>query len=135
MKRYTVDANALVRYCLGVLPERTNELFATAARGELALETPVIAAVEAAFTLDRRDSIRDIPVPIDAAQALSVFEALPMTITEDTHTDARGLLEHLDLFPSQMHDAMIVSNHVNRGTDAIITSDGKMAERFPTVWD
>jgi hypothetical protein len=34
-----------------------------------------------------------------------------------------------------MHGAMIVANHVNRSTDAIITDDGRMADNYATVWD
>ncbi len=87
------------------------------------------------FIMDRRDEIEDVPVPVDAEQALNVFEQLPASIVEDTQADARELLSHLSTFPSQMHDAMIVANHVNRNTDAIITSDDKMADNYPTVWN
>jgi predicted nucleic acid-binding protein len=135
MKRYTVDANALIYFSVGLLPSATHEQFRKAAEGKVTLEVPTIALVEAMFIMDRRDEIEGISVPVDAEQALNVFEQLPVTIVEDTHADARELVSHLSVFPSQMHDAMIVSNHANRNTDAIITSDGKMADNYPTLWD
>jgi predicted nucleic acid-binding protein len=135
MKRYTVDANALIYFSVGLLPVEAHEQFRKAAEGKVTLEVPTIALVEAMFIMDRRDEIESISVPVDAEQALNVFEQLPVTIVEDTHADARELLSHLRVFPSQMHDAMIVSNHANRNTDAIITSDEKMADNYPTLWE
>lgn len=134
MKRYTVDANALVDFTLGLLPDRAHTQFRAAADGRVTLEIPVIAAIEAMFVLDRRNELQDIPIPFDAEDALRWFEQLPATFVEDTHADARELLAHLSVFPSQMHDAMIVANHVNRSTDAIITDDGKMTDNYATVW-
>ncbi len=135
MKRYTIDANALIYFSVGRLPPAARERFTDAAEGKVTLELPTIALVEAMFIMDRRDEIEDIPVPVDAEQALTVFEQLPVSIVEDTHADVRELLSHLSVFPSQMHDAMIVANHANRNTDAIITSDDKMADNYPTVWN
>jgi predicted nucleic acid-binding protein len=135
MKRYTVDANALVDFTLGILPDTAHEQFRAAADGRVTLEIPVIAAVEAMFVLDRRDELQGTPIPFDAEDVLRWFEQLPATFVEDTHADARELLSHLSTFPAQMHDAMIVSNHINRSTDAIITDDEKMADHYPTLWD
>lgn len=135
MNRYTLDTNALVYFAVGILPEPARAQFREAAAGKVALELPVIAAVETVFVFERRDEVQNIPIPIDGDDALRVIESLPVTIVEDTHADARELVEHLDRFPAQMHDAMIVSNHVARDTDAIITSDEKMARRFPVLWD
>ncbi|PSP98320.1 hypothetical protein BRC89_08290 [Halobacteriales archaeon QS_4_70_19] len=134
MKRHTVNANALIYFSVGILPTAAHEQFRKAAEGKVTLEVPTIALVEAMFIMDRRDEIENIPVPVDAEQALSVFEQLPVTIVEDTPADARELPSHLGVFPSQMHDAMVVSNHANRNTDAIITSDEKMTDDYPTVW-
>jgi predicted nucleic acid-binding protein len=134
MKRYTVDANALIYFSVGLLASAAHEQFRKAAEGKVTLEVPTIAPTPAMFIMDRRDEIEDIPVPADAEQALNVFEQLPVTIVEDTHADARELLSHLRVFPAQMHDAMIVSNHANRNTDAIITSDERMADHYPTLW-
>jgi hypothetical protein len=135
MKRYTVDANALVDFSLGILPDAAHEQFRAAADGRVTLEIPVIAAVEGMFVLDRRDELQGITIPFDAEDALRWFEQLPATFVEDTHADARELVSHLQTFPAQMHDAMIVSNHVNRSTDAIIIDDEKMADNCPTLWD
>ena len=135
MDRYTVDAAALIRRALGVLPDLAADLFKQARAGRTALEAPIIAATEAIFFIDRRDEAHGTTLPLDAAGALAGFNTYPVTFIDDTEADMRELVTHTDLFPSQMHDAMIVSNHVNRGTDAIITSDGKMDKRFPTIWD
>jgi predicted nucleic acid-binding protein len=134
MRRYTVDANALIYFSVGLLPSAAYEQFRRAADGKVALQVPTVALVEAMFVMDRRDEIQGVPVPIDADQAFGVFEELPVDIVDDTHADARELLSHLDVFPSQMHDAMVVANHVTQETDAIITSDEKMADNYPTVW-
>jgi hypothetical protein len=95
---------------------------------------PVTAVVETVYTIHRRDHVHNVQVPLSGPDALEVVEELPLTVVKDTHADARELLSHLAIFPSQMHDAMIVSNHANRNTDAIITSDGKMAGNYPTIW-
>lgn len=134
MKRFTVDANALVDFGLGILPQPAYDQFRAAGDGRVTFELPVIALVEPVFVLDRRDELHGISIPFDAEDALRWFEALPLTIVDDTHADARELISHLDPFPAQMHDAMIVSNHVNRNTDAIVTDDDTMAQQFETVW-
>lgn len=133
MKRFTVDANALVGFSLGILPQPAYDQFRADGDGRVTLELPVVAIVEAVFVLERRDGLHGISIPFDAEDALRWFEALPLTVVDDTHADARELISHLDLFPAKMHDAIVVLNHVNRNTDAIITDD-KMAQRFETVW-
>lgn len=134
-QRYTVDASALIYFAVGRLPDPAIEAFRAAVDGEVTLELPVIAAVEAMYVIDRRDSVQNTEIPIGAEEALAAFESLPVTVVDTTHADASKSLDQLDAFPAQMHDALIVASHETRDTDAIVTSDDAMAEQVPTVWD
>lgn len=134
MKRYTVDANALIDYFLGILPTSAHQQFGAAADGRVTLELPAIAATETIYIIERRDELHGIPIPIGAGTARQWIDGLPLNIVEDTYADFREVVNQMAQFPAQIHDAMIVSNHLNNGTDAIITDDEKMEEEFPTIW-
>lgn len=139
MKTYTVDSVALIHYLLDILPEGAQDVVEEAERGEVALELPAIVLAETAYILRKRDEIRDESVsevtePDDVRSVLDAIEhESPIDLVRTDHGELRYLAARMDEF--SIHDAMIVASHESRGTNAILTKDGVIADSdVSTIW-
>jgi len=136
VKPYTVDTSALLVYLVDALPAGADHVFQRAEANEVSLELPTVAAVETLYRVKKGVTVRGTEVsgdPVEFADALET--KLPVTVVEDDEELLKSIPALMEPFPSQMHDAMIVGSHQRRETEAIVTSDDKMAEEFPTIWE
>jgi hypothetical protein len=135
VETYTVDASALLVYLVDALPPAADRVFSRAEVGETTLEVPVVAAVETMYRAEKGVTVRGTTVAADAADIVTAFEEfLPVVVVDDEASLLRSVLPLMDGFPSQMHDAMILASHRNRGTDAVVTADGEWDAHAETVW-
>lgn len=135
MKAYTVDTSVLLVYLVDALPAEADHVFQQAEANEVSLELPTVAAVETLYRVKKGVTVRGTDVsgdPVEFADALET--KLPVTVVEDDEGLLKSIPALMGLFPSQMHNAMTVGSHQRRGTEAIVTSDSKIAEEFPTIW-
>ena len=135
MERYTLDANGLLYYLGDVLPERANEIFEAATAGDVVIELPAIAAVEALYIVRNREQIAGQKLnatPKDVMDALDTH--LPVRVVDLSMTDVRKVGEWMDVFTKQIHDALIVASHEVNDREAVISSDPKIADHVETVW-
>lgn len=140
MKSYTVDSVALIHYLLDILPERARAAVEDAESGDANLELPSIVLAETSYILRKREEIRGMSVeevaePEDVRSVLDAIEReSPIELVRTDYGELRRLAERMDEF--SIHDAMIVASHERRGTDAILTKDGVIADSdVPIVWD
>jgi hypothetical protein len=134
---YTADTNSLLFYIADVLPESADAVYEDALNGEATILLPPIAAAEAAYILNNREEIRGIPLRSDAEDLVTALdEFLPVTVTRSDMADIQAMLHWTDVFPKQLHDALILASHEARDTDAIITNDPQIHDAgVPTVWE
>lgn len=137
VETYTADANSLLFFIADVLPAPADDIYTAALAGEATILVPPIAAAETAYILNSREEINGIPIRAtdeDFVRALDNF--LPVTVSKTDVDDIRAMLNWTDIFPKQIHDALVLANHEARETKAIITSDQKMRElqAVETVW-
>jgi predicted nucleic acid-binding protein len=134
---YTADTNSLLFYIADVLPAAADSVYRDALNGDATIQMPPIAAAEAAYILNNRDEIRGIRLRADAEELVTALDNfLPVTVARSDMADLRSMLNWIDTFPKQIHDALILANHEARDTDAIITNDSQMHDaKVPTVWD
>lgn len=133
---YTADTNSLLYYIADVLPAAADAIYEEALNGDATILLPPIAAAEAAYILDNRESISGVKLRADGADLVAALDNfLPVTVTHSDMSDLRSMIGWLSTFPKQIHDALILASHEARGTDAVITSDRKMQNAgVPTVW-
>lgn len=127
MNRYTVDAVAALRYLVDALPDRADELFARAEAGNVLLQIPSIALAETLYVVAHSDEIKGRALnhaPGDARERLVTTG--PLTVVESGNADFSAFIEALDSLT--LHDAMVVASHRTQDTDAIVTTDGEMAD-------
>lgn len=134
---YTADTNSLLYYIADVLPAAADAIYEEALNGDTTVLMPPIAAAEAAYVLDNRDTISGVRLRADAADLVAALDNfLPVTVTHSDVSDLRSMVNWMSTFPKQIHDALVLASHEARGTDAIITSDPKIQQTgVPTVWD
>jgi len=131
---YTADAVSLLAYLVDALPSRADRVFAEAEAGETRIETPPTALAEALYSVSRDKDVRGITLqgtPGDARRAL--VEGGPVSLAP---TDDDGLAEYARIIDAfSIHDAFVVASHRNRGTDAVVTTDGVIRDAgVETVW-
>lgn len=136
MKHYTLDASGLLRYFVDRLPPSADAVVQDAANGEATLELPAVAAGESMYIAYNRTEIAGRPFRGEPKDIVTILKsAIPIILDP---TDLEILEEMLDWqteFPTQLHDALIIASHVVNETEAVITSDDKIADHVPTVWE
>jgi predicted nucleic acid-binding protein len=134
---YTADTNSLLYYIADVLPAPADAIYDDALNGDATILLPPIAAAEAAYILENRETISGVRLRADGADLVAALDNfLPVTVTHSDMNDLHSMVDWLSAFPKQIHDALILASHDARGTDAIITSDPKIQNTgVPTVWD
>ena len=125
-----------MRYFVDALPADADRAMQNALDGEAVLELPAIAAAESMYIAYNRDAIAGRSFRGAPEDVVAILRSdVPIVLAP---TDLNVLVEVLDwqgTFPRQLHDAMIVASHVVSGTDAVITSDERIPEVVPTVWE
>jgi|GEM_PF-1921115 len=135
MKRYTLDASGLVRYFVDELPSEAERAFQDAIAGEAVLILPAIAASEAMYVANNREEIAGLEFAGTPNDVITVIESSGPVDFDPMDLEIIREIRHWQKeFPKQLHDAMIVASHVVRETEAVITSDERIAEFVPTVW-
>jgi predicted nucleic acid-binding protein len=132
---YTADAVSLLSYLVDALPRTADRIFAEAEAGETILQAPSTALAEVLYAVSRDKDVRGVTLtgtPEDARQALVGNGPISVASVDDAE-----LAEYVRIVDKlNIHDAMIVASHRARETDAIITSDGAIADAgSETVWD
>jgi predicted nucleic acid-binding protein len=136
MRRYTLDTSGLVRYFVDLLPDAADAVVTDAFEGEAVLELPAVAAAEAMYIVHNRDDIAGRPFEGSPEDVVTVLKAdHPFVLAETDLAVLEAMIRWQGAFPSQLHDAMIIASHEVNDTEAVLTSDEKMAEHVPTVWD
>ena len=135
MQSYTADAAAMVAYLVDALPEAADRLFAEAEAGETVLQAPSTALAEVLYSVGHDESVRGVTLtgtPEDARRAL--VENGPVSLAP---VDDAELIEYAQVESQfSIHDGLIVASHRSQGTDAIITTDGVIADAdYPVVWE
>jgi len=131
---YTADAVSLLSYLVDALPHAADRLFAEAEAGETILQAPSTAIAEVLYAVSRDKDVRGVTLtgtPDDARQALVGNGPITVASVDDAElTEYARIVDELSI-----HDALIVASHSVRETDAIITSDGVIADAgYETVW-
>lgn len=135
MRRYTLDASGLVRYLVDALPAAADEVFEDAAGGEVVLELPAVAAGEAMYVAHDRTEIAGRPFAGEPHDVVAILRAdHPIVLAPLDIEILDEMLAWHEAFPRQLHDAAIAATHVANGTDAVVTSDDRIADHVPTVW-
>lgn len=135
MKRYTLDASALLRYFVDRLPPRADAVVEDALDGSALLELPAIAAAEAMYIAYNRDTIAGRQFRGEPKDVVTIVDAdVPIVLAPLDLEILTQMLAWQDTFPRQLHDALIVSSHVVNETEAVISSDSDIADHVPTVW-
>lgn len=135
MDAYTLDANGLLYYLVDALPPAAAGVFQDALDGNAVIQLPTIAAAESLYIVRNRERVagQDIQAgPDDVVDGLESY--LPVTVVESNVSDLRAVLEWMDVFPRQVHDALVIASHETNDTNAIVTRDEKISEHVPTVW-
>jgi predicted nucleic acid-binding protein len=120
MDRYTLDANGLLYYLGNVLPADADEVFRKAASGEAVIELPAIAATEVLYIVRNRERIagRELnATPEEVVDALDTH--LPVRVVALSVNEVRKTVEWMDVFPKQIHDALIVASHEVNDREAV----------------
>lgn len=135
MPTYTADAVALLVYLVDALPQRADRVFAEAEAGETVIQAPSTALSEVLYSVSRDKDIRGIALtgtPEDARRALLVNGPVSVApVGEDELVEYARVVDEFSI-----HDALIVASHRARDTDAIVTSDGVLADAgLDTVWE
>lgn len=135
MNRYTVDAVAALRYLVDALPDSADDLFDRAEAGTVLLQIPPIALTETLYIVTHKKEIKGPSLNHDPADAREKLVTTgPLTVVEFGNADVSAYLDVLDELT--IHDAMIVASHRTRDTDAIVTTDGEIADLgVATVWE
>lgn len=134
MAVYTADAVALLCYLVDALPRRADRIFAEAEAGETVVHAPSTAIAEVLYSVSLDKDVRGVTLrgtPEDARQAV-VGEGPISTVAVDT----AELVEYAQVVDElSIHDALIVACHRAQDTDAIVTTDGVIADAgYETVW-
>lgn len=135
MKSYTADAVSMLVYLVDALPREADRIFARAEAGEAVIQAPSTALAEVLYSVGHDKSIRGVSLagtPEDARRAL--VENGPVSVAP---VDDAELIEYAQVESQfSIHDGLIVASHRTRGTDAIITTDGIIADaNYPVVWE
>ena len=135
MAVYTADAVAMLTYLVDALPPRANRLFAEAEAGETVLEAPATALAETLYAVSRDKTVRGFELVGSAEETRRALVANgPVSVAAD---DEAVLAEYAVLADQfTLHDGLLVASHRANGTDAIITTDGGIADAgVETVWN
>lgn len=136
MRRYTLDASGLLRYFVDGLPPSADDVVQDALDGEAILELPAVAAGEAMYTASNRTEIAGRPFRGDPTDVVTILNAdLPIVLAPTDLETLEEMLNWHDEVPRQLHDALIVASHVVNETEAVISTDGTIADHVPTVWE
>lgn len=134
MGRYTADAVALLSYLVDALPSRADQIFAEAEAGESIIYAPSTALAEVLYAVSRDKNVRGVSLvgtPEDARNAL--VSNGPVSVTPVGDDELREYTAVIETFT--IHDGMIVASHRANETEAILTSDGVIAEAgYRTCW-
>lgn len=134
MSVYTADAVSLLSYLVDALPRTADRIFAEAEAGESVLQAPSTALAEVLYAVSRDKNVQDVTLtgtPEDARQALVGNGPVSVASVDDAE-----LAKYVQTIGElSIHDGLIVASHQVRETDAIITSDGVIADAgYETVW-
>ena len=135
MATYTADAVALLVYLVDALPNSADRVFAEAEAGETVITTPGTALAEVLYSVSRDKDVRGVTLtgtPEDARQALVVNGPVSVApVGDEALTEYARIVGEFGI-----HDAFVVASHRARETDAIITTDGVIADAtVDTVWE
>lgn len=125
---FVADTHALVKYLLGILPKKADDVFRSSEKGETAIFIPTIVLAECYYL------IQDKTIELDFEELIRRIE------TSDNFSVAPFTFEILKLFPAigikEIHDKIIVATakHLNA---AVITRDEaiKKSGLLEVVWD
>jgi len=134
---YTADTNSMLCFIADVLPPAADSIYSDALAGDATIQMPPIAAAETAYMLVNKDKIKGVKLRADGQDFVNALDDfLPVTVSKANMDDMRKMVNWLDTFPKQIHDALILANHDARGTKAVITSDRKMRQSndVSTIW-
>lgn len=136
MDTYTIDSVTILRYAVGALPTRVQNVLSRSGAGTAELQVPAIVASETTYMADRNQSINGQTLSMDASDVVDVIRRqMNAKIVETTRDELAEIPPLIDTWASQMHDAMVVASHLARDTDAIVTTDGKIQDHHSTLWD
>jgi len=132
---YTADAVSLLAYLVDAVPRQADSVFAEAEAGETGIQAPSTALSEVLYSASRDKDVWDVTLtgtPEDARQALLAYGPVSVAPVGDAE-----LVEYAQLVDEfSIHDALVVASHRAQSTDAIITSDGVIADSgLETVWE
>lgn len=134
MESYTADAVALLAYLVDALPREADRVFSAAEAGEAVVLTPGTALAEALYAVSRDKDVRGVVLtgtPEKARQALVANG--PVSVSAIGEEELVAFAEVVEEF--SLHDALVVASHQVDGTEAVITSDGVIAEAgCETIW-
>lgn len=131
---YTADAVSLLSYLVDALPQTADRIFAEAEAGETILQAPSTALAEVLYAVSRDKDVRGVTLtgtPEDARQALVGNGPISVASVDDAELAKYAqIVDELSI-----HNALIVASHRVQETDAIITSDGVIADAgYETIW-
>ncbi|WP_123620811.1 hypothetical protein [Halorubrum sp. CSM-61] len=135
MSVYTADAVSLLSYLVDALPRTADRIFSEAEAGETIVQAPSTALAEVLYAVSRDEDVRGVTLtgtPEDARQALVGNGPISVASIDDAE-----LAEYVQIIDElSIHDGLLVASHRVRETDAIITSDGVIADAgYETVWN
>lgn len=122
MATYTADAVALLCYLVDGLPAAADRVFAEAEAGESVIQAPSTALAEVLYSVSRDQDVRGVRLagtPDEARQGLLANG--PVSLAPVAETELAEFAKVVHAF--SIHDALVITSHRARGTDAVITSD------------
>lgn len=134
MVTYTADAVSLLVYLVDALPHAADQAFAEAESGETVMQAPSTALSEVLYSVSRDKDVRGVTLsgtPDDTYREL--VDNGPVSVAP---VEATVLGEYTRLVEAfSIHNGLIVASHRAQGTDAIVTTDGVIADAgYETVW-
>lgn len=134
MATYTADAVALLAYLVDALPQEADRVFAEAEAGEAVVQAPATALAETLYSVSRDKDVRGIALSGTPEVARSgLVDTGPVTLQPAAEAE---LAEFARVVPEfSIHDAMVVASHRAADTEAIVTTDGTIADAgYQTCW-
>lgn len=122
----------MARYLVDRLPASADDVFARAEQGIDVLEAPAVTVSEAIWAAVNKGDIAGVEVETTPNAVLrGLVHEGPVQVSPADGQDLAvfgSLVDHHTL-----HDALLIANHRVRGTEAIVTKDGRFSGE-QTVW-
>lgn len=134
MATYTADAVALLVYLVDALPNRADRVFAEAEAGEAVIQAPGTAMAEVLYAVSRDKDVRGVSLSgTPEATRRALLTDSPVSLVPVADDELAEYARHVSEF--SIHDGLVVASHRTRDTDAVLTSDGVIADSgVRTIW-